>query len=82
MLSVGGSAGEDRAATMETKALGLVDELDDPRPGHLSDHPTALSSVTTVSEHGAQPLLGSLEDRFVKSSEEPDTTKLDRSESK
>lgn len=79
MLSVGG---EERAAAMETKALGLVDELDDPRPGHLSDHPTALSSVTTVSEHGAQPLLGNLEDRFVKSSEEPETTKLDHSESK
>lgn len=33
----------------EVKAIGMVDELDDPSPGHLSDHPTALSSVTTVA---------------------------------
>jgi len=45
------------------KALGLVDELDDPSPGHMSDHPTALSSVTTT---GSRPFLGSLEQRFVK----------------
>jgi serine/threonine-protein phosphatase 4 regulatory subunit 2 len=38
----------------------LVDELDDPRPGHLSDHPTAITTTT------------SLQDRFVRaeSSEE------------
>lgn len=30
----------------------MVDEMDDPRPGHLSDHPTALSAVTDLSgEH-------------------------------
>ena len=82
-LCAAGPASEDRAEPLETKALGLVDELDDPRPGHLSDHPTALSAVTTVSEHGPQPLLGSLEDRFVKSSErheEPEETKLDGNE--
>lgn len=82
-LSAAGPASEERAEPLETKALGLVDELDDPRPGHLSDHPTALSAVTTVSEHGPQPLLGSLEDRFVKSSErheEPEKTKLDGDE--
>jgi len=49
--------------TSEQKALGLVDELDDPSPGHLRDHPTAISSVTTVPP---QSLLGSLDQRFVR----------------
>lgn len=35
---------------LESTGLGLVDEMDDPRPGHMSDHPTALSSVTSVGE--------------------------------
>jgi serine/threonine-protein phosphatase 4 regulatory subunit 2 len=47
----------------EPKALGLVDELDDPSPGHMSDHPTPLSSVTTIR---SRPSIGSLEQRFVK----------------
>lgn len=53
---------------IEPKALGLVDELDDPSPGHMSDHPTALTSVTTLAgaSSGARPFLGSLEQRFVK----------------
>lgn len=45
------------------RALGLVDELDDPSPGHLSDHPTALTAVTTVS---SKPFLDSLEAKFVR----------------
>lgn len=37
---------------LESKALGMVDEMDDPGPGHLSDRPTALTAVTELSgEH-------------------------------
>ena len=39
-------------------AFGRVDELDDPRPGHLSDGPTPISSTTTIAT--------TLRDRFVK----------------
>jgi serine/threonine-protein phosphatase 4 regulatory subunit 2 len=49
------------------RELGLVDELDDPNPGHLSDRPTALSSVTSI---GGSSGVMSLEDRFVRSSDE------------
>ncbi|KAF8061592.1 PPP4R2-domain-containing protein [Lyophyllum atratum] len=52
----------------EPRALGLVDELDDPSPGHMSDHPTALTSV--ISTATRRPLIGSLDQRFVKSEEE------------
>lgn len=39
-------------------AFGRVDELDDPRPGHLSDGPTPISSTTTIAT--------SLQDRFIR----------------
>ncbi|KAF9466358.1 PPP4R2-domain-containing protein [Collybia nuda] len=69
-LNSGSSAGIVHP-DQETRALGLVDELDDPSPGHMSDHPTALSSVTTVSEvPTSRPFLGSLKERFVKSGED------------
>ena len=57
------------------KALGLVDELDDPSPGHMSDQPTAISSVTSMegSPH-TRPFLRSLEQRFVKAEDAMDTT--------
>lgn len=53
--------------------MGLVDELDDPSPGHLSDHPQALSSTTTVVE--TKKPVASLGDRFVRSSVEPEEKK-------
>ena len=43
-------------------AFGRVDELDDPRPGHLSDGPTPISSTTTI--------ITTLQDRFVKGEEQ------------
>lgn len=53
-------AGAEGAAP---QAIGLVDELDDPSPGHLSEHPQPLSSTTEVP---SKPLIGSLEERFTK----------------
>lgn len=58
------------ADNFEEKAFGMVDEVDDPSPGHMREHPTALTSVTTTSTVGSKPFLGSLEQRFVKSEEE------------
>ena len=45
--------------------IGLVDELDDPSPGQMSDHPTALTIVTSA---GAAAIHASLEERFTKAS--------------
>src|SRR5882757_3356251 len=50
----------------EPQALGLVDELDDPRPGHMSDRPTALSSTTTSASSIT------LQDRFVRAQNSED----------
>jgi serine/threonine-protein phosphatase 4 regulatory subunit 2 len=58
---------------MPQRAIGLVDELDDPSPGHMSDHPTAISSVTTVV---SRPFLETLGSRFVRGSE--DQTAMER----
>lgn len=46
-------------------AFGRVDELDDPRPGHLSDGPTPISSTTTIA--------ATLQDRFVKGEDQEQT---------
>ncbi|KAH9981372.1 PPP4R2-domain-containing protein [Lactifluus volemus] len=61
--------------SMEPRELGLVDELDDPNPGHLSDRPTALTSVTSI---GGSSGVISLEDRFVRGSDESEETKRQR----
>jgi len=68
-LGVTGPGGAGPAHSPEQKALGLVDELDDPSPGHMSEHPTALSSVTTTTTR-SRPFLGSLEQRFTKGGSE------------
>jgi serine/threonine-protein phosphatase 4 regulatory subunit 2 len=52
---------------LEQRVIGLVDELDDPSPGHMSEHPTALTSVTTTRTATPRPFLGSLEQRFTRS---------------
>lgn len=71
MESTGPATALPRGEGSEPKGLGLVDELDDPSPGHLSEHPHALSATTTV---GSKPLLGSLKERFVKSAAEESKT--------
>jgi len=63
----GGIPLDAEALSMEPRELGLVDELDDPNPGHLSDRPTALTSVTSLG--GCSNVI-SLEDRFVRASED------------
>ncbi|KAI0831361.1 PPP4R2-domain-containing protein [Trametes gibbosa] len=66
------SAAEDAGS----KAIGLVDELDDPSPGHLSDHIEPISATTTVVP---QPIQASLEERFVKATTEGGETSENRS---
>lgn len=61
-----GRSMESLDAPISQRAIGLVDELDDPSPGHMSDHPTAITSVTTI---GSRPFLETLETRFVRGSE-------------
>ncbi|KAG6336916.1 hypothetical protein ID866_2154, partial [Astraeus odoratus] len=63
-----GSVIEPIGDAMPQRAIGLVDELDDPGPGHMSEHPTAITVVTTTR----RPFIESLESRFVRS-EEQDT---------
>lgn len=60
-----GRGAESLNEPISQRAIGLVDELDDPSPGHMSDHPTAITSVTTV---GSRPFLETLETRFVRGS--------------
>ncbi|KAJ7046640.1 PPP4R2-domain-containing protein [Mycena alexandri] len=57
------NSGENHPDPLETKALGLVDELDDPAPGHMSKHPVALTAVTTSD---GDQFVDSLEARFVR----------------
>lgn len=66
-IGVGGSAVTAPPGSIEPKVLGLVDELDDPNPEHLSDHLQPLSSTTTVD---SKPIPGSLESRFVRATPE------------
>ncbi|KAH9951230.1 PPP4R2-domain-containing protein [Amylocystis lapponica] len=69
-MAAGGSATIAPVTGVEgagPQALGLVDELDDPSPGHLSEHPQPLSATTTVS---TKPLFESLGERFVKAKTE------------
>ncbi|KAI0079895.1 PPP4R2-domain-containing protein [Panus rudis PR-1116 ss-1] len=54
------------AEVSETRALGLVDELDDPGPGHLSKEVHPISSVTSIEQKPPT----SLAERFVKSTTE------------
>lgn len=58
----------------QVPGLGLVDELDDPNPEHMSDKPTALSATTTSKPESTKPtgkgmFGGSLGERFVKGGE-------------
>jgi len=62
----GGAHLDSDPLSIEPRELGLVDELDDPNPGHLSDRPTALTSVTSI---GGSSGAISLEERFIRASD-------------
>jgi serine/threonine-protein phosphatase 4 regulatory subunit 2 len=50
--TLGAAPVQTDAGAIEPRALGLVDEMDAPGPGHMSEKPTALSSVTDVPVEG------------------------------
>lgn len=50
----------------DQKVIGLVDELDDPSPGHLSDHPQPLTSTTTAVDATKPMVYQNLDDRFTR----------------
>lgn len=54
------------------RVFGRVDELDDPRPGHLSDGPTPISSTTTIT--------ATLQDRFVRGEDQEQKEGQEQSE--
>ena len=62
-LILAAAAIEPNSDRSDGPAIGLVDELDDPNPGHMSDHPTALTAVTSA---GPAAIHASLEERFTK----------------
>ncbi|CAK5277755.1 unnamed protein product [Mycena citricolor] len=62
--------------TIGNQIPGLVDELDDPSPGHLSEHPVALSSVTSTEGTA----VGVLSDRFVSAHEQEEEPPVDEKE--
>lgn len=72
------NGGHPENLSLEPQVLGMVDELDDPSPGHMSDHPTALTAVTTVDDgkEGA-PIVQSLEFRFVRAEDEDNAMAVD-----
>ncbi|KAJ2917201.1 hypothetical protein MD484_g3177, partial [Candolleomyces efflorescens] len=68
------SAGVVKQEDLEAPiGIGLVDELDDPSPGHMSEAPTPLTTIAAAEKNKGKPLFGSLQDRFVKSESEGGT---------
>ncbi|KAG2020754.1 hypothetical protein CC2G_006060 [Coprinopsis cinerea AmutBmut pab1-1] len=67
-LSLAGDVTDLPVVPDDEKVIGLVDEMDDPGPGHLSDKPTPLTAA--ASSDAGKPILKTLQDRFVKTSVE------------